>query len=78
MGLTDRGVPREGLRADITIFDYDKLDDRAWLNQPVTSPVGIDDVIVNGQLVLTGGKVTGARPGMVLKGACAAPGAQLK
>lgn len=78
MGLTDRGVLREGLRADVTIFDYDKLDDRAWLDKPVTSPVGIDDVIVNGQLVLAGGKVTGARPGMVLKGGCAAPGAQLK
>lgn len=78
MGLTDRGVLREGLRADITIFDYEKLDDRAWLDRPVTSPVGIDDVIVNGQLVLAGGKVTGARPGSVLKGGCAAPGAQLK
>lgn len=78
MGLTDRGVLREGLRADVTIFDYDKLDDRAWLNRPVTSPVGIDDVIVNGQLVLARGKVTGARPGMVLKGGCAAPGAQLQ
>jgi N-acyl-D-amino-acid deacylase len=78
MGLTDRGVLREGLRADITIFDYEKLDDRAWLDRPVTSPVGIDDVIVNGQLVLSGGKVTGARPGVVLKGACAAPGAALK
>ncbi|MDT9599136.1 N-acyl-D-amino-acid deacylase family protein [Sphingosinicella rhizophila] len=78
MGLTDRGVLREGLRADITIFDYDKLDDRAWLDKPTTSPVGIDDVIVNGQLVLADGKVTGARPGMVLKGGCAAPGAQLR
>lgn len=78
MGLTDRGVLREGLRADVTIFDYDKLDDRAAFNQPTVSPVGIDDVIVNGQLVLAGGKVTGARPGSVLKGACAAPGAQLK
>lgn len=78
MGLTDRGVLREGLRADVTIFDYDKLDDRAWLDRPVISPVGIDDVIVNGQLVLSGGKVTGARPGMVLKGACAASGGQIK
>lgn len=78
MGLADRGVLREGLRADITIFDYAKIDDRAWLDRPVTSPVGIDDVIVNGQLVLANGRVTGARPGMVLKGACAAPGAQLK
>lgn len=78
MGLTDRGVLREGLRADITIFDLDTLDDRAAFDKPTVSPVGIDDVIVNGQLVLDGGRVTAARPGMVLKGACAAPGAQLK
>lgn len=78
MGLTDRGVLREGLRADITIFDYDRLDDVAWLDKPVSSPIGIDDVIVNGQLVLAGGKVTGAKPGMVLRGGCAAPGAQLR
>ncbi len=71
MGLDDRGVLREGLRADITIFDYDKLDDRASFAEPTISPVGIDYVLVNGQLVVDGGKITGARPGMVLKGACA-------
>lgn len=72
MGLSDRGVLREGLKADITIFDYDRLDDRASFAQPTISPVGIDYVLVNGQLVVDGGKVTGARPGAVLKGACAA------
>ena len=72
MGLSDRGVLREGLKADITIFDYDRLDDRASFSQPTISPVGIDYVLVNGQLAVDGGKVTGARPGAVLKGACAA------
>lgn len=72
MGLTDRGVLREGLRADVTIFDYDKLDDRASFERPTVSPVGIDYVIVNGKLVLDDGKMTAARPGMVLKGTCAA------
>lgn len=72
MGLSDRGVLREGLKADITIFDYDRLDDRASFEQPTISPVGIDYVLVNGQLAVDGGKVTGARPGAVLKGACAA------
>lgn len=75
MGLADRGVLREGLRADITIFDYDRLDDRASFAQPTISPVGIDYLLVNGQLVLDGGKITGARPGVVLKGACAPAGA---
>lgn len=73
MGLADRGVLREGLRADITIFDYDRLDDRASFAEPTISPVGIDYVLVNGQLAVDGGKVTGARSGAVLKGACAAP-----
>lgn len=72
MGLSDRGVLREGLKADITIFDYDRLDDRASFSQPTISPVGIDYVLVNGQLAVDGGKVTGARPGAVLKGTCAA------
>lgn len=72
MGLADRGVLREGLKADITIFDYDKLDDRASFSEPTISPVGIDYVLVNGQIAVDGGKVTGARPGVVLKGACAA------
>ncbi|PZU51316.1 MAG: D-aminoacylase [Sphingomonas sp.] len=71
MGLNDRGVLREGLRADITVFDYDKLDDRASFAEPTISPVGIDYVLVNGQLAVDGGKPTAARPGMVLKGACA-------
>ena len=71
MGLSDRGVLREGLRADITVFDYDKLDDRASFAEPTISPVGIDYVLVNGQLAVDGGKPTAARPGMVLKGACA-------
>jgi N-acyl-D-amino-acid deacylase len=75
MGLSDRGVLREGLKADITVFDYDRLDDRASFAEPTVSPVGIDYVLVNGQIAVEGGKVTGARPGVVLKGACAAPSA---
>ena len=72
MGLADRGVLREGLKADITVFDYDRLDDRASFSEPTVSPVGIDYVLVNGQIAVDEGKVTGARPGVVLKGACAA------
>lgn len=70
MGLTDRGLLREGMRADITIFDLDRLDDRASFANPTASPVGIDYVLVNGALVLDDGKVTSARPGAVLRGAC--------
>ena len=46
MGLTDRGVIREGLRADFTIFDYDRINDSATWEQPTAAPTGIDYVVV--------------------------------
>lgn len=70
MGLTDRGVLREGLRADITIFDAEKVAEGASWEQPLAAPAGIDDVIVNGVPVLRAGKMTGARPGMALRHPC--------
>ena len=70
MGLTDRGVLREGLRADITIFDADKVEEGATWEKPLAAPSGIDDVIVNGVAVLRAGKVTTARPGMALRHSC--------
>lgn len=70
MGLADRGVLREGLRADITIFDAAKVEDSATWEKPVAAPVGIDDVIVNGVTVLRAGKATDARPGMALRHNC--------
>jgi len=68
MGLTNRGVLRKGLAADIVIFDFDEIDDTATWNNPTAKPKGIDYVVVNGQLVLDGGKHTGATPGHVLRG----------
>lgn len=68
MHLFDRGAIREGLRADVTVFDYDHIDDRATYQEPMASPIGIDYVLVNGQLVIDAGKHTGAKPGMVLRG----------
>lgn len=70
MGLADRGVVREGLRADLTVFDYDRIDDRATWERPTDTPVGIDYVVVNGQLAIEGGKQTGARAGQVLRHGC--------
>jgi N-acyl-D-amino-acid deacylase len=70
MGLTDRGVLREGLRADITIFDAGRIEEGATWDKPVAAPSGIDDVIVNGVAVLRAGKATGARPGMALRHRC--------
>ncbi|MDQ3747856.1 MAG: amidohydrolase family protein, partial [Acidobacteriota bacterium] len=68
MRIPNRGTIKEGNWADVTIFDYDKIQDRATYEQPQLSPVGIDYVLVNGQVVIEQGKHTGARPGQVIYG----------
>jgi N-acyl-D-amino-acid deacylase len=68
MRLASRGLIREGCWADVVIFDYDKIQDRATYEQPLLYPVGIDYVLVNGQVVVDHGKHTGTRPGQVLYG----------
>jgi N-acyl-D-amino-acid deacylase len=69
MRLYDRGVIREGLKADVTIFNEERLDDVANYENPTAYPTGIDYVLVNGQLVIDQGRHTGAKPGKVLRGA---------
>lgn len=73
MRLSGRGLIKEGCWADVVIFDYDKIQDRATYEQPLLFPEGIDYVMVNGQIVMDHSKHTGARPGHVLYG----PGRQL-
>ena len=73
MRLTDRGLIREGLWADVVIFDFEKIQDRATYEQPYLAPEGIEWVLVNGEVVIEGGRHTGARPGRVLYG----PGRQI-
>ncbi len=73
MGLSDRGVIREGLRADLTVFDYDRIDDAASWEHPTRAPVGIDYVVVNGEVAVAEGKYTGAKAGRVLRGGCWRP-----
>lgn len=68
MRLANRGIIKEGNWADVTIFDYDKIQDRATYEQPTLPPVGIECVLVNGQVAWEQGKHTGARPGHVLYG----------
>jgi N-acyl-D-aspartate/D-glutamate deacylase len=69
MRLADRGAIKVGVWADVVIFDYQALQDRATYEQPVLSPAGIDYVLVNGQVVIDHDRHTGARPGRVLYGA---------
>jgi N-acyl-D-amino-acid deacylase len=68
MRLFDRGALREGLWADLTVFDFDRIQDNATYENPVAVPVGIDYVLVNGEVVVAEGKHTGAKPGKVLRG----------
>jgi N-acyl-D-aspartate/D-glutamate deacylase len=68
MRLEGRGAIREGLWADVVVFDYDRLQDRATYEEPRLEPEGIDYVLVNGQVVIDKGRHTGARPGRVLYG----------
>ena len=75
-GLLDRGVLRPGLRADLIVFDLDKVRDRAtnlyphaypFENIPHRHPEGLDWVLVNGEPVIAEGEHTGALPGRVLR-----------
>jgi N-acyl-D-amino-acid deacylase len=67
LGLRDRGLLQPGFFADITIFNPDRVIDRATYNDPFQYSEGIQYVIVNGQLVLDKGASTAARPGRALR-----------
>jgi N-acyl-D-amino-acid deacylase len=68
MGLQDRGIVRPGMMADLVAFDPDTVRDVATFADPLHYSEGIPYVAVNGQLVVEGGMITGARPGRSLKG----------
>lgn len=67
-GLTDRGLLRPGMAADVTIFDPKTVSDKATFADPHQYAVGIPYVIVNGVVVLDRDQHTGAKPGRVLYG----------
>lgn len=68
VGLRDRGLLREGVFADITIFDPQRVIDRATFEMPNQYPEGIDYVLVNGQISVDKGQRTPALAGQVLRG----------
>ena len=70
-GLTDRGLLRPGMAADIVVFDPARITDRATYKNPHQHSEGVVHVLVNGELVLRAGALTGARPGRVLRGPAA-------
>jgi N-acyl-D-amino-acid deacylase len=67
LGLTDRGLLRDGMKADIVIFDPDTVAATATYDEPRSFPIGIDWVVVNGEIVVADGKHTGATPGRALR-----------
>ena len=66
-GLKGQGLLKEGYDASITIFDYERLHAQATYEHPYRNNVGVEYVIVNGQIALEHGKITGIRAGKVLK-----------
>ena len=68
LGLSDRGVLRQGLKADIAVFDAATVRDTATFEKPHSYAEGLRLVIVNGQVAFDDGRMTAARPGRVLYG----------
>ena len=68
VGMTDRGILRPGMKADITIFNPATVHDVATFENPGHYAEGISYVFVNGQAVVDSGKITEARPGEVIRG----------
>jgi len=66
--LKDRGLIKEGMFADIAIFDYENIKEKATFSDPHQYGEGFSYVIVNGEIIIENDKYTGERPGMVLYG----------
>lgn len=69
MGLSDRGLIRVGMRADLIVFNYHELQDTATFERPIAALIGIDD-IVYGVPAIASGKLTGERSNRVLRQPC--------
>jgi len=66
--LTDRGLIKQGMWADLVVFDFGLIHDVATYDNPNRFSVGMSDVLVNGVPVVEEGRMTGALPGKVLRG----------
>ncbi len=67
LGLRDRGLLRDGLAADVVVFDPERVRSLATYDEPRQFPQGIEHVLVNGELVVDGGVHTGAFSGWALR-----------
>ncbi|HEV8196672.1 MAG TPA: D-aminoacylase [Gemmatimonadales bacterium] len=68
LSIADRGLLKEGMKADIVIFDPAVIADKATFEKPHQLSVGVRTVLVNGVVVLQDGVHTGAKPGQVVRG----------
>jgi N-acyl-D-amino-acid deacylase len=66
-GFRDRGLLMEGFAADLVLFDPDLVQDKATFDNPHQYSDGFEIVLVNGRAVIDTGKITGARPGRILR-----------
>ena len=67
MGLTDRGVLKAGMVADVTVFNKDTIIDQATYADPFLPNIGIEMVFVSGQAAVVSNKPTGVLNGKVYK-----------
>lgn len=67
LGIFDRGLIRAGFYADLVLFDPDTVIDKADYSGKAAYPDGIEYVFVNGELVVSKGEHTTARPGKLLR-----------
>ena len=68
LSIQDRGLLKEGMWADVIVFDPTTVSDRATFEKPHQLSVGISGMLVNGVEVLRDGVHTGAKPGQVVRG----------
>jgi N-acyl-D-aspartate/D-glutamate deacylase len=66
LGFGDRGLVRPGMAADLVVFDPATVRETSTFEKPLSYAEGISHVVVNGKLVLDGGKLTAERPGRLL------------
>jgi N-acyl-D-aspartate/D-glutamate deacylase len=67
LGLPDRGLLRDGFKADVVVFDAQTVKAPATRTRPKQFPVGIDYVVVNGRVVVDQGRHTGVLAGRALR-----------
>jgi len=67
MGIRDRGLVREGMIADLVIFDPYLVNTKATFEDPRHYPKGMPHVLINGEFVVRDGEMTGERPGQTIR-----------